>query len=82
MVTKNRFSVGDYNKLVVRKIGPMKIVEKTNPSAYNFTSWKLTTHVRTSYIFNVNHLILYHEDSSEDKPLNSGQILLNLGRMM
>lgn len=40
MVTKNRFSVGDYNELVVRKIGPMKIVEKTNPGAY----YKLEAH--------------------------------------
>jgi len=33
VLTKDRFSVGEYNKLSARKIGPLEIIEKINPNA-------------------------------------------------
>ena len=34
VLTKDRFSAGEYNKLSARKIGPVEIIEKINPNAY------------------------------------------------
>ena len=34
VLTKNRFSVSDYNKLSTKKIGTVEIVEKIHPNAY------------------------------------------------
>ncbi|PKI37799.1 hypothetical protein CRG98_041810, partial [Punica granatum] len=62
ILTKNRFSTGDYHKLAARKIGPVKIVEKINPNAYRL---KLSSHIRTADMFNVKHLIPYTGDSSD-----------------
>ncbi|GJX07157.1 putative nucleotidyltransferase, ribonuclease H [Tanacetum coccineum] len=59
----DRFHVTEYNKLSVKKIGPLKIVEKINSNAYHL---KLPSHVRCSDVFNVKHLIPYHGDSSDD----------------
>ncbi|KAJ8639396.1 hypothetical protein MRB53_016090 [Persea americana] len=47
ILTKDRFSVGEYNRL------------------------KLPSHIRTSDVFNVKHLVPYHCDSSEDETVNS-----------
>ncbi|KAK0604746.1 hypothetical protein LWI29_019042 [Acer saccharum] len=63
VLTKDRFGVGDYNKLAARKIGPLEIVEKINPNAYRL---KLPSHIRTHDVFNVKHLIPFHGDSSDD----------------
>ncbi|PKI68069.1 hypothetical protein CRG98_011665 [Punica granatum] len=63
VLKKDRFSAGDYHKLVARKIGPVEVVEKINPNAY----WlKLPSHIRTTDMFNVKQLILYAGDSSDD----------------
>ena len=61
VLTKDHFSVGYYNKLSVKKIGPVKIVEKINPNTYRL---KLPSHIRTVDIFNVKHLLPYFGDSS------------------
>ncbi|GJW91385.1 hypothetical protein Tco_0168938 [Tanacetum coccineum] len=63
VLTKDRFPVGEYNKLSAKKIGPLEIVEKINSNAYRL---KLPSHVRCSDVFNVKHLIHYHGDSSDD----------------
>jgi hypothetical protein len=58
LLTKDRFQVGEYNKLVARKVGSLEIIEKTNPNAY----WlKLPSYVKTSYAFTVKHLVPYME---------------------
>jgi hypothetical protein len=31
ILTKDRFPVREYNKLVARKVGPIEIIEKINP---------------------------------------------------
>ena len=62
-MTKDRFPVGDYNKLSAKKIGPVEIVEKTNSNAHRL---KLPSHIQTADIFNVKHLIPFSSDSSND----------------
>ena len=59
--TKDRFHVGAYNKLAARKIGPLEILEKINPNAYRL---KLPSHMRTSDVFNVKHLVPYRGENS------------------
>ncbi|KAH9726539.1 Endonuclease [Citrus sinensis] len=68
VLTKDRFSVGEYNKLSARKIGPLEIIEKINPNAYRL---KLPSHIRTADVFNVKHLIPYRGDHDEDVADNS-----------
>lgn len=70
VLTKDRFPVGAYNKLKARKIGPVKIVKQINDNAYKL---ELPEDAYTSDVFNVKHLIPYHEDeqSNEEELLNS-----------
>ena len=75
VLTKDRFSVGDYNKLSARKIGPVEIIEKIGPNAYRL---KLPSHIRNADVFNVKHLDPFYADSSEDEdsranPLHPGE---------
>ncbi|PKI67383.1 hypothetical protein CRG98_012227 [Punica granatum] len=63
VVTKDRFSAGDYHKLAARKIGPEEVVEKINSNAYRL---KLPSHIDTADVFNVKHVIPYTGDSSDD----------------
>lgn len=65
-MTKDRFPAHEYNKLAAQKIGPLKITEKINQNAYRM---KLPSHIHTSDVFNVKHLIPYSGDtsSSEDE---------------
>lgn len=78
VLTKDCFHVGEYNKLSVKKIGPIEIIEKINPSAY---SLRLPSHICTSYVFNVNHLVLYLGDNSDDVA-NSMVNLHSQGRLI
>ena len=63
VLTKYRFSVGEYNKLSAKKIGPVEIVGKINFNAYRLL---LPSHIRTADVFNVKHLVPFIEDSSND----------------
>ncbi|KAH7575977.1 hypothetical protein JRO89_XS02G0267200 [Xanthoceras sorbifolium] len=65
ILTKDRFPVGDYNKLAAKKIGPLEILEKINPNAYRL---RLPSHIHTADVFNVKHLIPYSGDSSGEDP--------------
>lgn len=68
VLTKDRFSAGEYNKLKARKIGPLEILEKMNANAYKV---RLPPHVRCSDVFNVKHLFPYVEgDESTDSRSN------------
>jgi hypothetical protein len=77
VLTKDRFPIGEYNKLSARKIGPVDIIEKINSNAYRL---KLPSHLRTADVFNVKHLLPFHGDlSSEEEDLlnlwsNSSQL--------
>ena len=42
VLTKDRFPVGEYNKLSAKKIGTVEIVEKINSNAYHL---KLPSHI-------------------------------------
>ncbi|GJT75460.1 putative reverse transcriptase domain-containing protein [Tanacetum coccineum] len=69
ILTKDRFPVGDYNKLSAKNIGLLEIVKKINSNAYRL---KFPSHIRCSDVFNVKHLIPYHGDSSgDDLAMNS-----------
>ena len=63
VLTKDRFLVEEYNKLAAHKIGPIEIVKKINPNAYQL---KLPSHIKTLDGFNVKHLVPFIEDSSEE----------------
>ena len=63
VLTKDRFSVGEYNKLSARKIGRLEIIKKINPNAYRL---KLPIHICTARVFNVKHLIPHRGDHDED----------------
>ncbi|GJY28280.1 hypothetical protein Tco_0404047 [Tanacetum coccineum] len=63
VLTKDYFSVGEYNKLSTKKIGPLEIIEKIDSNAYRV---KLPSHIRCFDVFNVKHLFPYHGDSSDD----------------
>lgn len=68
ILTKDRFSIGEYNKLAACKIGSFEVIEKINPNAYRL---KLLNHIRTSDVFYVKHLIPYCGDNSSDEDLIS-----------
>ncbi|VFR02798.1 unnamed protein product [Cuscuta campestris] len=53
VLTKDRFPVGEYDKLKDQKIGPCEIVQKINDNAYRL---QLPSHLKTSDVFNVKHL--------------------------
>lgn len=59
VLTKERFPVGQYNKLKARKLGPVEIVEKINANAYRLA---LPPHIHTADVFNVRHLFKYEPD--------------------
>jgi hypothetical protein len=60
ILSKDRFPVGEYNKLTACKVGPVEIIEKFNPNAY----WlKLPSHIKTFDVFNVKHLVPFIEYS-------------------
>ncbi|KAE8672958.1 putative CCCH-type zinc finger family protein [Hibiscus syriacus] len=67
VLTRDRFPVGEYNKLKDRKIGPYEVVQKINDNAYRL---RLPSHLKTSDVFNVKHLSHCFVDS-DDTTLNS-----------
>lgn len=56
VLTKDRYSAHDYNKLAACKIGPVEVIEKINPNAYRL---KLPSHIRIVNVFNVKHLMIF-----------------------
>ncbi|KAE8694063.1 putative Quercetin 3-O-methyltransferase 1 [Hibiscus syriacus] len=67
VLTRDRFPVGEYNKLKDWKIGPCEVVQKINDNAYRL---RLPSHLKTSDVFNVKHLSYCFVDS-DDTTLNS-----------
>jgi hypothetical protein len=63
ILTKDRFPLGEYNKLAARKIGPVEIVKKINANEYQL---KLPSHNKTSDVFNIKHLVPFIDDSSKE----------------
>ena len=61
ILTKDRFPVGEYNKLAAHKVGPIEIIKKINPNAYRL---KLPSYIKTFDVFNVKHLVPFIDDSS------------------
>ena len=63
VLTKDRFPVHEYSKLAARKIESYEIIEKINSNAYRLN---LPSHIHTTPVFNVKHLIPFRGDNSED----------------
>ncbi|XP_022849915.1 uncharacterized protein LOC111372007 [Olea europaea var. sylvestris] len=63
VLTKDRVPAHEYNKLTAKKIGPLEVIEKINPNAYRL---KLPSHIRTSDVFNIKHLVPFHGDNFGD----------------
>ncbi len=64
VLTKERFPVGEYNKLSAKKIGPLEIIKKINSNAYRL---RLPLDIRTAHVFNVKHLIPYNDDEANSR---------------
>ncbi|KAL4179757.1 hypothetical protein AMTRI_Chr13g88870 [Amborella trichopoda] len=59
----------EYHKLSQHKIGPCEVVQKINNNAHKL---KLPSYIHTFDVFNVNHLIPYRGNASnDDEPPNS-----------
>ncbi|PKI55969.1 hypothetical protein CRG98_023645 [Punica granatum] len=67
VLTNDRFSASDYHKLASRNISPVEVIEKINPNAY----WLKLGHIRTVDVFNVEYMIPYAGDSSNDDDLRA-----------
>ena len=63
VLRKDRFPIGEYNKLAADKIGPAKIIKKINPNAYQL---KLSSNIKTFDVFNVKYLVLFISDSLDE----------------
>ena len=59
---KERFPMGTYNKLKMKKIGPCKILRKFDANAHEI---ELPDGVGISPIFNVSYLYPYRKDDIE-----------------
>src|SRR5271156_275823 len=62
---KERFLVGTYNKLKMKKFGPCKILKKHDSG--NSYEVELPTELNISLVFNISDLIEYHEGGVEDE---------------
>jgi hypothetical protein len=63
ILTKDRFPMREYDKLVARKLGPIEIIEKINLNAYRL---KLPSHIKTFDVVNIKHLVPFIDDSSDE----------------
>ena len=63
VLTKYRFPIGEYNKLIVLKIGLVEIVKKINANTYQL---KLPSHIKTSDVFDIKHLVPFTDNSLEE----------------
>ena len=63
VLSNDRFPGEENNKLAARNIGLVEIIEKINPNAYHL---KLPSHIRTSDVINVKHLIPLWVISDDD----------------
>ncbi len=67
ILTRDRFPVGESNKMWEMKIGPFEILPKINENIH----WlHLPSHLKTSYVFNVKHLTPCFSNADSDD-LNS-----------
>ena len=74
LLTKNMFSISEYNKLSTRKIGPLENIEKINTNTYIL---KLHSHIRTLDVFNVKHLIPVRGEHNADVVIDNSNSSAN-----
>ncbi|KAL6530604.1 hypothetical protein OROMI_028493 [Orobanche minor] len=69
VLTHERYRAHEVNKLAARKIDPLEVPERINLNACRL---KLSSHIQTSDLYNVKHLISYSGDNEEDDAASSG----------
>ena len=62
ILTKDCLPAGEYNKLKSRKIGPVEVLAHISNNAYRV---RLPAHLRTSDVFNVEHIFPFHGDNHD-----------------
>jgi hypothetical protein len=60
---KRQVSCGRVQQVSARKVGPIEIIEKINPNAYQL---KLPSHIKTFDVFNIKHLVPFIDDSLDE----------------
>ena len=71
VLTKDMFPIGEYNKLLAKKIGPVEIIKKISSNAYRL---RFPSHIRTADFFNAKHLVHFTGDSSNDSDLRANSV--------
>lgn len=65
-----RIPVGTYNKLMPKKTGPCRILNRINNNAYKV---QLPTHVKTATVFNIEDLTPYKGEETLVDVLDDGE---------
>lgn len=80
VLVKDCFRAHQCNKLVVRKISSVEVIENINLSAYLL---KLMSLINTTNVFNAEHLIRCHDKNYHEILLViHGRVFCIMGRMM
>lgn len=70
VLTRDRFHVGEYNKLKYQKIEPCEVLQKINDNTFRLFPH---SHLQTFDVFNIKHLNPYFVDAEVNSRVSSFQ---------